>query len=106
MVIPEAVERGSTVEMRCQYDLEQEVLYSVKWYRGDREFCRYSPRDVPPLKIFPIPGIEVNVSVFTYSSSDEPIGTVQSSAPPSRPVVAKSSTLGGSLPNIFVWRSM
>ncbi|KAJ2942599.1 hypothetical protein O0L34_g2066 [Tuta absoluta] len=60
MVIPEAVERGSTVEMRCQYDLEQEVLYSVKWYRGDREFCRYSPRDVPPLKIFPIPGIEVN----------------------------------------------
>ncbi|KAI5643445.1 hypothetical protein NE865_04621 [Phthorimaea operculella] len=87
MVIPEAVERGSTVEMRCQYDLEQEVLYSVKWYRGDREFCRYSPRDndlepealysvkwyradrefcrysprdVPPLKKFPIPGIDVN----------------------------------------------
>ncbi|XP_049867917.1 junctional adhesion molecule 2A-like [Pectinophora gossypiella] len=60
MVIPEAVERKSTVEMKCQYDLEQEVLYSVKWYRGDREFCRYSPRDVPPLKIFPIPGIDVN----------------------------------------------
>lgn len=62
VVVPEAVERGSKVEMKCLYDLENEVLYSVKWYRGDREFCRYSPRDVPPLKIFPIPGIEVDVS--------------------------------------------
>ncbi|KAF9794195.1 hypothetical protein SFRURICE_009572 [Spodoptera frugiperda] len=63
VVVPEAVERGSKVEMKCLYDLEQEVLYSVKWYRGDREFCRYSPRDVPPLKIFRIPGIEVDVSL-------------------------------------------
>lgn len=62
MVIPEASERGSRVLMMCLYDLEQEVLYSVKWYRGDREFCRYSPRDVPPLKIFPIRGIDVDVS--------------------------------------------
>ena len=62
VVVPEAVELGSKVEMKCLYDLEQEVLYSVKWYRGDREFCRYSPRDVPPLKIFRIPGIEVDVS--------------------------------------------
>ncbi|XP_045534569.1 uncharacterized protein LOC106711574 [Papilio machaon] len=60
LVVPESVERGSRVEMRCLYDLEQEVLYTVKWYRGDREFCRYSPRDVPPLKIFRIPGIDVD----------------------------------------------
>nr|XP_037870493.1 uncharacterized protein LOC101738121 isoform X2 [Bombyx mori] len=60
VAVPEAVERGSKVEMKCLYDLENEVLYSVKWYRGDREFCRYSPRDVPPLKIFRIPGIEVD----------------------------------------------
>ncbi|KAG6456628.1 hypothetical protein O3G_MSEX009854 [Manduca sexta] len=62
VIVPEAVEQGSRVEMKCLYDLENEVLYSVKWYRGDREFCRYSPRDVPPLKIFRIPGIEVDVS--------------------------------------------
>ncbi|XP_068632682.1 uncharacterized protein [Battus philenor] len=60
LVVPESVVRGSRVEMRCTYDLEQEILYTVKWYRGDREFCRYSPRDVPPLKIFRIPGIEVD----------------------------------------------
>ncbi|CAK1601221.1 unnamed protein product [Parnassius mnemosyne] len=60
LLVPDSVERGSRVEMKCVYDLEQEVLYTVKWYRGDREFCRYSPRDVPPLKIFRIPGIEVD----------------------------------------------
>ncbi|CAG9113794.1 unnamed protein product [Plutella xylostella] len=59
LVAPDAAARGSPVLMRCLYSLEQEMLYSVKWYRGDREFCRYSPRDVPPLKVFHIPGIDV-----------------------------------------------
>ncbi|CAH2108094.1 unnamed protein product [Euphydryas editha] len=60
MVIPEAVERGKTAVIKCMYDLENEELYQVKWYRGDREFCRYAPKDVPPLKIFPLHGIEVD----------------------------------------------
>ncbi|KAG7306518.1 hypothetical protein JYU34_009160, partial [Plutella xylostella] len=59
LVAPGAAPRGARVLMRCLYSLEQEQLYSVKWYRGDREFCRYSPRDVPPLKVFHIPGIDV-----------------------------------------------
>ncbi|KAI8424048.1 hypothetical protein MSG28_002678 [Choristoneura fumiferana] len=58
-VSPRSRRTGSKVRMQCVYDLEQEVLYSVKWYRGDREFCRYQPRDAPPLKVFRIPGIEV-----------------------------------------------
>ncbi|OWR41826.1 Beaten path [Danaus plexippus plexippus] len=60
MMIPEAVERGKPAVIKCMYDLEKEDLYQVKWYRGDREFCRYSPRDVPPLKVFPISGIDVD----------------------------------------------
>ncbi|XP_034827080.1 uncharacterized protein [Maniola hyperantus] len=60
MIIPEAVERGKPVVLRCMYDLENEDLYQVKWYRGDREFYRYAPRDVPPIKEFPISGIEVD----------------------------------------------
>ncbi|KAL4715513.1 hypothetical protein ACJJTC_009139 [Scirpophaga incertulas] len=60
VIVPDAAERGCKVQLKCRYDLEQEVLYSVKWYRGDREFSRYSPRDVPPLKVFRIPGIEVD----------------------------------------------
>ncbi|XP_050674188.1 uncharacterized protein LOC126971805 [Leptidea sinapis] len=60
MAIPEATERGKPVAIKCMYDLENEDLYQVKWYRGDREFYRYSPRDVPPSKVFPIHGIEVD----------------------------------------------
>ncbi|VVD03388.1 unnamed protein product [Leptidea sinapis] len=45
MAIPEATERGKPVAIKCMYDLENEDLYQVKWYRGDREFYRYSPRD-------------------------------------------------------------
>lgn len=66
MVIPEAVERGKTAVIKCMYDLENEELYQVKWYRGDHEFCRYAPKDVPPLKIFPLRGIEVDVSGYIF----------------------------------------
>ncbi|GBP58265.1 hypothetical protein EVAR_38327_1 [Eumeta japonica] len=73
ILAPEAVKRGTLVEMRCHYDLEQETLYSVKWYRGDREFCRYSPREVPPLKVFPIPGIEVEDRRSTLARNPEQV---------------------------------
>lgn len=35
-------------------------LYSIKWYRDDREFFRYIPTDSPPYTIFLVPGIEVD----------------------------------------------
>lgn len=76
MMIPEAVERGKPAVIKCMYDLEKEDLYQVKWYRGDREFCRYSPRDVPPLKVFPISGIDVDVSILKpYSNFCVPVVT-------------------------------
>lgn len=39
-------------------------LYSVKWYKGRREFYRYSPRENPPMKTFPIAGVHVVVSAL------------------------------------------
>ncbi|XP_015112800.1 uncharacterized protein LOC107038287 [Diachasma alloeum] len=58
-VIPEVVERGCEVTLRCHYVRENEPLYSVKWYRGKYEFYRYSPSETPPIKIFNITGITV-----------------------------------------------
>lgn len=48
--------------MGCLYDMEGDVLYSVKWYRRRREFFRYTPRENPPLKTFEVAEISVNVS--------------------------------------------
>lgn len=65
-VVPEAVQRGQEVILRCHYDLERAPLYSVKWYRGRYEFYRYSPNEENTNKIFNITGIHVDVSYLLY----------------------------------------
>ncbi|XP_053612951.1 uncharacterized protein LOC128676701 isoform X1 [Plodia interpunctella] len=62
--IPDAAERNAKVVLECHFELEKqkmyiEELYQVKWHHENVEFCRYEPRSVPPLKIFPIDGIDV-----------------------------------------------
>ena len=38
------VEVGDDVTLFCDYKLEEDTLYSIKWYRDDREFFRFIPR--------------------------------------------------------------
>ncbi|XP_052120854.1 uncharacterized protein LOC113218322 isoform X2 [Frankliniella occidentalis] len=54
-VEPSAVEAGSPATVKCEYDLENQKLYSVKFYRGSHEFYRYSAEDEPHTKVFPFP---------------------------------------------------
>lgn len=60
--VPEAVLTGDRVRLACDYDLEHAALYSIKWYRGDEEFYRFVPKESPPTRVFPLPGIRVDVS--------------------------------------------
>ena len=62
--VPSHPVTGKDVEMECDYDLEGSDLYSVKWYRGDHEFFRYVPGDRPPMLVFELPGVLVNVSII------------------------------------------
>ena len=62
MLVPEAVKRYDNVELNCYYDLEGDSLYSVKWYKGRREFYRYTPKENPAMKVFPIGGATVVVN--------------------------------------------
>ncbi|GAB0087639.1 Ig-like domain-containing protein [Sergentomyia squamirostris] len=61
-VDPPAVKRSHIATLLCFYDLEGAPLYAVKFYRGLREFYRYSPSEIPKNKIFPFPGIHVDLS--------------------------------------------
>lgn len=66
IILPKVVRAGASPTLVCQYDLMGKALYSVKWYRGQHEFFRYIPQHKPSMTAFPIPGIEVDVSLFCY----------------------------------------
>merc|ERR1719334_1745144 len=67
--IPSHAILADRVELVCNYDMEGDNLYSVKWYRNGQEFYRYIPTDTPDTTVFPYPGIHVD----EYKSTEERI---------------------------------
>uniref|UniRef100_A0A182NC03 Ig-like domain-containing protein n=1 Tax=Anopheles dirus TaxID=7168 RepID=A0A182NC03_9DIPT len=59
--VPVAIRRGDNANLICHYDMEGAELYSVKWYKGKREFFRYTPKEIPALKSFAVAGLSVEV---------------------------------------------
>lgn len=62
IVEPPAVRRAQHVTLKCLYNLSS-PLYSVKFYRGNLEFFRFTPGERPEGKVFPYPGFSVDVSI-------------------------------------------
>lgn len=58
----DAVKSGESMRLLCEYDLENTPLYSIKWYFNENEFYRFVPKESPPTRVFPVPGITVDVS--------------------------------------------
>nr|CAD7595456.1 unnamed protein product [Timema genevievae] len=69
LVLPPVVSVGSSATLLCLFDLENDPLYSVKWYRGNFEFYRYVPKERPPGRAFSFPGLFVDVSRDNSTSS-------------------------------------
>lgn len=61
--MPQSASPGDDVYMRCLYNLDNDQLYTVKWYKGRQEFFRYVPKELPNTKVFPLPGVNVDVSL-------------------------------------------
>lgn len=70
VIMPHAVSPGDDVYMRCKYNLDNDQLYTVKWYKGRQEFFRYVPKELPNTKVFPLPGVNVDVSTVHLTRSD------------------------------------
>lgn len=64
VMVPDAVRSGTNATLVCEHDTEGDTLYSVKWYKGRREFFRYTPKEIPAVKLFSMPGISVDVSTL------------------------------------------
>ncbi|KOB79038.1 Uncharacterized protein OBRU01_01237, partial [Operophtera brumata] len=62
LVQPEIIIRGGTAALICSRDMQGAPLYSVKWYRGNHEFYRYTPMEEPDTRVFGLPGIYVDVN--------------------------------------------
>lgn len=67
LVVPEHVVRGQNIRLECNFNLDGEMLYSVKWYKDGNEFYRYVPQDKPPVLVFPLPGVTANVRILSLS---------------------------------------
>ncbi|KAL7299192.1 hypothetical protein TKK_0007788 [Trichogramma kaykai] len=62
MQLPISVKKGENAQLHCLYDTEDDPLYIVKWYKSGHEFYRYVPREIPPIKVFPISGMHIEES--------------------------------------------
>lgn len=66
-IVPPVVNKSSSAVLYCDYDLEGAPLYSVKWYRGEKEFYRYTETEEVKVRVFDIDGFEVNVCINVFS---------------------------------------
>jgi len=61
-LIQYAIKDGS-VKLSCEFDLETDTLLVLKWYKDADEFFRVSPQTSPQKLIFPVDGINIDVSL-------------------------------------------
>ncbi|XP_013176465.1 PREDICTED: uncharacterized protein LOC106124386 [Papilio xuthus] len=59
--VPAHAAEGGEAILGCQFDMERDILYSVKWYKDGREFYRYVPDSQHPISHFATPGVMVDV---------------------------------------------
>lgn len=57
LVVPKHVVLGQNIHLECIFNLDNEKLYSVKWYKDGNEFYRYVPQEQPPAMAFNLPGV-------------------------------------------------
>ncbi|XP_072397754.1 uncharacterized protein [Diabrotica undecimpunctata] len=59
--VPRYIKVGDNVTLNCDYRPDNNI-YTVKWYMGQYEFFRFTPNEVPPVKVFPLNGISVDIN--------------------------------------------
>lgn len=55
---------GESALLRCDFELKNGSLYSLKWYKDEEEFYRYVPRAKPQINWYEVEGVHVDVSIF------------------------------------------
>lgn len=60
--VPQVIDpRLEKVVLRCEYDLGNDQLYSVKWYKDKDEFYTFMPSTSPPGREYDVKGVKVDI---------------------------------------------
>ncbi|CAH2002222.1 unnamed protein product [Acanthoscelides obtectus] len=59
--VPQYRAPGETATLRCDYDLGNDTLYAVKWYKDHEEFYRYVPKARPQKNWYKVEGVHVDL---------------------------------------------
>ncbi|XP_034824650.1 uncharacterized protein [Maniola hyperantus] len=62
VTVPSYRVRGQPAQLECNYELGDDTLYSVKWYRDNEEFYRFMPKYDPPKHAYKLDGVKVDIS--------------------------------------------
>ncbi|XP_064215963.1 uncharacterized protein LOC103312157 isoform X2 [Tribolium castaneum] len=60
--VPQYRVPGETALLQCDYDLGNDTLYAVKWYKDHEEFYRFVPKTRPQATSYPVEGARVDMS--------------------------------------------
>ncbi|KAK2714316.1 uncharacterized protein LOC136039977 [Artemia franciscana] len=64
IIVPSVVLNGKDALLECHYDLDDEGLYSLKWYKGNEEIFRFIPGEEflsDRIKGFNLPGVKIDM---------------------------------------------
>lgn len=65
LIVPQHAVLGQNVSLECNFNLDGEKLYSVKWYKDGNEFYRFLPQEKPPVMVFNHPGVTAYIHEST-----------------------------------------
>ncbi|CAK1547245.1 unnamed protein product [Leptosia nina] len=57
--VPLYADPRRAAELSCHFQMDEQRLHSVKWYRDMHEIFRYNPSQKPPIRLFNVTGIMV-----------------------------------------------
>ncbi|CAH1131718.1 unnamed protein product [Ceutorhynchus assimilis] len=60
--VPQYRVPGEIAQLQCDYDLGNDSLYSVKWYKEHEEFYRYVPKSRPQSISYTVEGVNVDMT--------------------------------------------
>ncbi|CAH2037354.1 unnamed protein product, partial [Iphiclides podalirius] len=66
--VPLYADPRRAAELSCHFEMDDQKLHSVKWYRDTHEIFRYNPSQKPPIRLFNVTGIMVQGGVCQIDS--------------------------------------